>query len=112
MQVSMEMLIIEGRVSTQILAETFSQFRKWVTHKWLQLVWGKIDMCDFWVEILGLPLELPHKGNCWIMLAFIQLEFTSEELIRLNLFHCNQHVTFKSDVFNASGWALDKQYFR
>jgi hypothetical protein len=39
MQASMEMLIIECGISTQILAEPFSQYRKWVTHCWLSSVW-------------------------------------------------------------------------
>ncbi len=81
----MEMLIIEGGVSTWILVEPVSRFGKWVTHSWLHLVWEKIDMFDFRVEILSPPLlELPRQGDCWKVLEFIQLDFTDEELIRLN----------------------------
>jgi hypothetical protein len=56
MQVSMKMLIIEGSVSTQILAEPFSWFGKWVTHYWLRSVWEKIDMFCFQVEVIETPL--------------------------------------------------------
>ncbi len=38
--------------------------------------------------------------------------FNADELIRLNRFRCHQQMIFKSDVFDASGWALDKQYLR
>ncbi len=38
MQVSMEVLIIEGGVSAQILSEPFSRYGKWVTHCWLRSV--------------------------------------------------------------------------
>ena len=35
MQVSMEMLVIEGGISLQILLESFSKYSKWVTPSWL-----------------------------------------------------------------------------
>ncbi len=35
MQVSMEVLIIEGGVSTQLFSEPFSRYGKWVTYCWL-----------------------------------------------------------------------------
>jgi hypothetical protein len=38
MQVSMEMLIIESGVSTQILSEPFAWYGIWVTQSWLQSV--------------------------------------------------------------------------
>jgi hypothetical protein len=50
MQVSMEVLIIEGGVSAQILSEPFSHYGKWVTHCWLQFVWEKVDMFNFRVD--------------------------------------------------------------
>jgi hypothetical protein len=69
MQVSMEVLIIEGGVSAQILFESFSHYGKWVTHCWLQSVWEKVDMFNFWVEISAIPLQLPWEQDRWIMLA-------------------------------------------
>ena len=35
MQVLMEMLVIEGGISLQILSESFSKYSKWVTPSWL-----------------------------------------------------------------------------
>jgi hypothetical protein len=61
MQVSMEMLIIEGNISTQILSEPFSKYGKWVMHCWLRSVWEKMDMFGFWVEVTDLPLAFPCK---------------------------------------------------
>ena len=110
MQVSMEMLIIEGSVSTQILAKPFSWYGKWVTYCWLQSLWEKIDMLHFQVEVIDLPLVPPCDRDCWIMLAFVDLDFTNDELIELNQVQCYQHVIFKSGVFDASGWALDRRY--
>ena len=51
MQVSMEMLVIEGGISLQILSESFPKYGQWVTHSWLRSVWEKIDMFRFRVEI-------------------------------------------------------------
>ncbi len=84
MQVSMEMLIIEGGISTQILAEPFLKYGKWVTPCWLRSVWEKMDMFGFWVEVTDLPLVFPCKWDSWIMLVFVELYFTDDELIGLN----------------------------
>ena len=61
MQVSMEMLVIEGGISLQILLEPFSTYGKGVTHSWLRSVWEKIDMFGFKVEICELPLQFPRE---------------------------------------------------
>jgi hypothetical protein len=97
MQVLMEMLVIKGG-SLQILSESFSTYSKWLTHSWLQSVWEKIDMFGFKVEIRG------------IMQAFAWLEFNEDELLRLNRVWCHQQVLFISDVFDASGKAVDRKY--
>jgi hypothetical protein len=44
LQTSMEIMIVEGGVSTQILSQPFQRYSKWVTHTWLRLVWEKVDM--------------------------------------------------------------------
>ncbi len=110
MQVSMEMMIIKSGISTQILSEPFSRYGKWTMHCWLRSLWEKVDMFCFQVEITDLPLALPREHDSWIMLAFVEPEFTDDELIGLNQAQCYQHVLFKSDIFDASGWALDRQY--
>jgi hypothetical protein len=112
MQVSMEMLIIEGDIFTLILAEPFSKYGKWVTHSWLRSVWEKMDMVGFWVEVTDLPLAFPCERNSWIMLAFVELDFTHDDLIGLNQARCYQNVIFKSNVFDASGRAFDRQYLK
>lgn len=84
MQASMEMMIIEGGISTQILSEPFSRYVKWINHCWLRSLWEKVDMFRFQVEIIELPLAFPRENDSWIMLAFVELGFTEDELIRLN----------------------------
>jgi hypothetical protein len=44
LQTSMEIMIVEGVVSTQILSQSIQQYSKWVTHSWLRLVWEMVDM--------------------------------------------------------------------
>ena len=110
MQVSMEMLVIEGGVSLQILSESFSVYGGRVTHSWLRSVWEKIDMFGFKVEIRDLPLQFPREKDGWIMRAFAKLDFREEELLRLNRVRCHQQVLFVSDVFDASGRAVDRKY--
>jgi hypothetical protein len=47
MQVSMERMIIEGGISTQILSKPFSRYGEWTMHCWLQSLWEKKDMFCF-----------------------------------------------------------------
>jgi hypothetical protein len=110
MQVSIEILVIEGGVSFQLLSEPYSLYGKRVTHSWLRSVWEKVAMFGFKVELRALPLQLPREGDSWIMRAFDALGFTEEELLRLNRVRCNQHVLFTSDVFDASGRSVDRKY--
>jgi hypothetical protein len=111
MQVSMEVLIIEGGVSMQLLSKPFSRYGKWVTHCWLRSLWEKVEMFGFRVEIGPLPLKPPRERDRWLMLALIDHGFSTDELIRLNQVRCHQHVLFVLDVFDASGSALDWRYF-
>ena len=67
-------------------------------------------MFNFWVEISAIPLQLPLEQDRWIMLALVDQGFSEEELICLNWVRCHQHALFISDVFDASGKALDWRY--
>ncbi len=84
MQASMELLVTEGGVSTQILVEPFTRYSKWVTHCWLRLVWEKVDMFRLRTELSELLIGLPCEQDRWIMKVFVECEFTDKELIRLN----------------------------
>ncbi len=101
---------MEGGVSAQILSEPFSRYGKWVTHCWLRSVWEKVDMFNFRVEISATPLQLPREQDHWIMLALVDQGFSEEEMICLNRVRCHQQILFVSDVFDASGRALDRWY--
>jgi hypothetical protein len=57
MQVSMELLVTEGGVSTQILVEPFARYSKWITHCWLRLIWEKMDRFCLRTDVKELPLE-------------------------------------------------------
>jgi hypothetical protein len=68
LQTSMELMIIEGGVSTQLLTLPFRQYSKWVMHSWLRLVWEKVDKFNIHVEIKDLPLNSPWERDGWLML--------------------------------------------
>jgi hypothetical protein len=59
----MEVIIIEGGVSMQLLSEPFSRCGKWVTYCWLQSLWEKVDMFGFRVELGPLPLQPPRERD-------------------------------------------------
>ncbi len=110
MQASMELLVTEGGVSTQILAEPFARYRKWTTHCWLKLVWEKMDRFCLQTEVAELPLQPLREQDKWIMKVFVECGYTDDELVRLNRVRCNQQVFFYSDIFDAGGSALDRRY--
>ena len=58
-QTSMELMIIEGGVSNQILAQPYQRYSKWVSQCWLKSVWEKIDLFNLTVEVSALPLPFP-----------------------------------------------------
>jgi hypothetical protein len=106
MQVSMEILVIEGGMSFQLLSEPYSLYGERVTHSWLRSVWEKVDMFGFKVELRALPLELPREGgDGWIMRTH---RYTEEELLQLNRVRCYQQVLFTSNVFD--GRSVDRKY--
>ena len=49
------------------------------------------------------------RQNRWMMLAFVHQGFIEDELILLKV-RCHQHFLLTSDVFDASGRALDRGY--
>jgi hypothetical protein len=76
MQVSMELLIIEGGVLCQVLFEPYSQYGRWVMHNWLQSLWEKVDMFEFCVEVHQILLEPPQEGDGWLMVDVVNLGFS------------------------------------
>ncbi len=80
----MEVFIIEGGVSTQLLSEPFSRYGKWVTHCWLKSLWKKVERFSFPVEIAPLPLLHPWENDRFLMLALEDHGFNDDELIGLN----------------------------
>ena len=109
-QTSMELMIIEGGVSNQILAQPYQRYSKWVSQCWLKSVWEKIDLFNLTVEVSALPLPFPRENDDWLMLVFEREGYNVDELIRLNRVRCHQHVLFYSDVFDLRGRSLDRRY--
>ena len=110
MQALMELFVIEGGVSMQLLQESFVRFSEWVTHYWLRSLWEKVDMFGFQVKIAPLPLDPPRKNDDWLMWALLEEEFSEEDMTHLNRVRCHQQVLYLSDVFDARGVALDQRY--
>jgi hypothetical protein len=79
----------------------------------MQSLWEKVNMFEFHVEVCQILLEPPQEGNGWLMVKIVNLRvFNANELTWLNHSKCHQQVIFKSNVFDASGRALNKQYIR
>ncbi len=84
MQASMELFVVEGGVSKQLLRKPFARFGGWVTHCWLRSLWEKVDMFGLQVEIAPLPLDPPRENDDWLMLTLLEEGIGKEDMIRLN----------------------------
>jgi hypothetical protein len=110
LQNSMELPIIKGGVSTQILSLPFSRYSKRVTHSWLCSVWEKVDLFNPHVEVKEVPIKPPQEHDGWIMLMLEGRGYSEDKLIHLNCFRCYQQVVFYSDIFEFSGRSIDQRY--
>ena len=110
LQTSMELMVIEGGISNQLLAQPFPRYSKWISQCWLKSVWEKIYFFHLTVEIKALPLHPPRENDNWLMLVFEKEGYSDDQIIRLNRVRCHQHVIFYSDVFDARGRSLDRKY--
>jgi hypothetical protein len=63
LQTSMELMIVEGGVSTQILSQPLLWYSKRVTNSWPKLVWEKVDLFNLKVEIKELPLKNASRAQ-------------------------------------------------
>jgi hypothetical protein len=110
LQTSMELMILEGGVSMQILSQPFQQYSKWVTNSWLKSVWENMDLFNFKVEINELPLKMPWERNSWLMLVLEREGYSETELIRLNWVQYHQQVLFYSNISDTRGRSIDRRY--
>ena len=110
LQTSMELLIIEAGVSTQILSTAYDRYSGWVSHCWLKSVWEKVSLFNLRVVIREPPLGFPRANDEWLMIAFEKSGYTKEELVQLNRARCHQQALFYSDIFNSEGRSLDRRY--
>jgi hypothetical protein len=80
LQTSMELLVIEAGVSSQILSMDYGRYGGWVSPCWLKSVWEKISMFSLRVENRDLPLRPPKANDKWFMLCLEEAGYTKEEL--------------------------------
>ncbi len=78
----------------------------------MKLVWEKASRLWVEIEIADLPVHPPRERDSWLMQEFVQLDYSSDDLWRLNRVQIHQEVLFLSNVMDASGRALDRKYLR
>ena len=84
MKIPLEYMITELGLSFQPLQLSYKNFSAWATASWLKLVWEKCDIFDIRVDFNNVPLEFPRECDQWMMAAFIDSDFTGDELSWLN----------------------------
>jgi hypothetical protein len=74
----------------------------------MKLVWEKASCVQVEIEIADLPVHPPREWDTWLMQEFVRLNYSSEDLQRLNRVQVHQEVLFLSDVMVASSRVLDR----
>jgi hypothetical protein len=80
---------------------------------WLKSMWEKVDKFRIMVEIAPLPVCPPKEGDKykWFMQAVIEAGVTDPNKQRIfNRFGCHQQVLYVSNVLDAGGKCLAKNY--
>ena len=110
MQASLELFIIELGLSLQPFTESYHTCQHWVTPSWFKSIWEKASILEITIELAPLPLQPPRECDSWLMAEFVRLDYDRQELQRLNRVRLHQQAIFLSDVMDASGRAIDKNY--
>ncbi len=112
MQTSVELLVIELGLSIQPFREDYNVHHHRVTHLWMKSVWEKSSRLKIDIMLADLPSQPPMEQDSWLMQEFGRLNYSSEELQRLNRVRMHQQVLYLSDVMDASGRAIDRRYLQ
>ena len=110
MQNTVEQLVIELGMSSQPFQEDYGGCQLWVTHSWIKSVWEKAFRLRIIIDIADLPGSPPQEADSWLMQEFVRLNYSGDDLRRLNRVRVHQEVLFLSDVMDASGQGIDRRY--
>jgi hypothetical protein len=112
LQVSVELLILELGMGSQPFQVDFNKCGQWATSSWVKSVWEKCFIFGIILEEGKLNILPPRERDEWLMPLLCKMNFTPDELLRLNRVRSHQEVLFLSDVMDAGGKAIDKKYER
>jgi hypothetical protein len=110
MQNTMELLVIELGMSLQPFQEDYEACQHWVMHSWMKSVWEKAQHLQVEIHIANLPVHPPRERDLWLMKEFFRMNYSSDDLRRLNRVWLHQEVHFLLVVMDASGWVIDRKY--
>ncbi len=96
-------------MSPQPFQEDYGDCKLWVTHFWIKSVWEKASRLRIIIDIADIQVAPPQEWDSWLMQEFVRLNYSGNDLRRLNRDRMHQEVLFLSDVMNASGRAIDRR---
>ncbi len=85
LQVSVELLILELGMGSQPFQVDFNQCGQWATNLWVKSVWEKCFIFGITLEEGKLNILPPRERDEWLMPLLCKMNFTPDELLRLNL---------------------------
>jgi hypothetical protein len=104
-QTTLEHLILEVGVNTNLTLVDFSKYNILATNSLIKSTWGFLYENQITIEH-NITVPKNTVNDIPIMLQFIQLPTTSEELVALNQCHLYLQAYFVSDLATASGETL------
>ncbi len=102
MKTSYSYLTLELGVSFQPLQALYSRFSFLATHSWIKMLWEKADKFGVSIKTAKGTLAFPQRGDKFLMLVFIEREYSREMLRRLNRVRIHMQMLFLSDVLTMS----------
>ena len=73
-------------------------------------MWEKASRLRIIIDIADIPVAPPRERDSWLMQEFVRLNYSCDDLRRLNRVRVHQEVLFLSDVMDARGRAIDRRY--
>jgi len=90
----MESMALELELSEQPFQVKYEQHAHLATSSWMIFVWEKVDMFNFKIVVNNLQLKPPRKGNKWLIAKFVWLNYSKQDLLRLNRVRLHNKLSF------------------
>ena len=109
MKSSLELLKLEVGMGFQAMQLNYAKYSAFATHSWLKMLWEKLSLFGFKVEMNDTPNTFPRRNDKFLNQIFEEEGYCLEDKLRLNRVRVHQEVLYLSDITTASGAKIDPE---